>query len=1108
MFQKSRRISASLVALVMAMSISSTAFADETTSSVKNHWASEIMQRWVDYGIIKGSDSGDLRPDASITRAEVATIINNAFGFVTKSNTQFSDVKTDSWYADEMLKARAAGYYKGFPGNLSNADTKITRQDAAVIISNVFGIDGSDNKLLSGSFKDSNDIANYALNAVNKLSTDGIIKGYSDGKFQPKANITRAEFIAIMDKLAKLFNKSGIQGFSDISSNAIINAASAELKNAKVDKNLYITESVGNGSVTLNNVTVAGSVYISGGKDSINIADTTINQLVVSSKNAKVLVTGKSKIKNLIINTEASIVENPIISDVYKIEKVTISNTVLKNQAVSLNGNFTEVNILSDGVISFESGSIEKLQVSLPENSAKPTINMASTVVSKFIANDPVDLKVDSYAKVNLEINSDNVSINGKTAVKGPAVVDKGTLKQSTTQTVEEIPAVPNDSKSSSSGSSGGGGGSGSSKGSSGGGGGGSGKTGGSTPKTPKGPETVIKEFDFRKNLQDWVHAKTVNATFGTPEIEYTKDLDGALKINANITDPQQAVQQLQVAVDGLTFTKANAVTFDMFLDSSLINMESYGNCIIKPSIILEPEAIEISSGFNDDVLKNWTEVTINEKQYRKYTVKNVINAPNATKLTIVFESSKLSYIGPIYIDNVKISNFTGPVDNAPASDPAPITNKSIISTDAFNKTIAGLSDYNATEETASLFAYLKGVGGNKLLFGQQQATIGSSESDFKNAVGANPAVYELNYSAEDLKNSVKSYKENGIISITADMPNFASTDTSGDVVKSILPGGSKNTEYNNYLDDIAKFANSVKKPIIFRLFRETEKGEFWWESCSDVEYIKLYRYTVDYLRDVGKVHNFLYVYSRSTTNRDEFYKRYPGKPYVDILGLNLYNDNSEEAINKCQSFINSLDNSEKDKVFALTEVGPNNSFTIKNNKNKNWFTNMIKKVNDTHVAISYAVVGTNSSINKISVPYRNHFLLGNHEMLQDFVNFYNNETVAFENSLDENVYSLSVTRDSEEPYVFISSPIDGDTLNGELTITAKVFPNNATVEKVTFSVTDESSIDFSPNENNEYKHTFTPSSNKGKITIKVVVYLEDDILYSSIKVNNTQTNP
>lgn len=106
MYKRIQKLSAALVAIIMTTLMLSTSFAQQSIS--ETHWADEKMLRWSALGVIRGYDSEGLRPDNSITRAEVTTIINKVFGFTSKSTTQFIDVKSSAWYADELLKAREA----------------------------------------------------------------------------------------------------------------------------------------------------------------------------------------------------------------------------------------------------------------------------------------------------------------------------------------------------------------------------------------------------------------------------------------------------------------------------------------------------------------------------------------------------------------------------------------------------------------------------------------------------------------------------------------------------------------------------------------------------------------------------------------------------------------------------------------------------------------------------------------------------------------------------------------------------------------------------------------------------------------------------------------
>ena len=54
---------------------------------------------------------GTFKPSKAITRAELAKIVNKAFGFSQKSTSSFRDVRTSDAYYKDMLIAKKAGYY-------------------------------------------------------------------------------------------------------------------------------------------------------------------------------------------------------------------------------------------------------------------------------------------------------------------------------------------------------------------------------------------------------------------------------------------------------------------------------------------------------------------------------------------------------------------------------------------------------------------------------------------------------------------------------------------------------------------------------------------------------------------------------------------------------------------------------------------------------------------------------------------------------------------------------------------------------------------------------------------------------------------------------------
>lgn len=357
--------------------------------------------------------------------------------------------------------------------------------------------------------------------------------------------------------------------------------------------------------------------------------------------------------------------------------------------------------------------------------------------------------------------------------------------------------------------------------------------------------------------------------------------------------------------------------------------------------------------------------------------------------------------------------------------------------------------DTQATQETKELFAYLKDLNQKKdILFGQQHALdegltltqegsrTGSKESDVKNAVGDYPAVFgwdtlsidghekpgvegDVQKSIQNLSTSMKTAHElGGILTLSMHPYNFVTSgdfkDTSGNVVAEILPGGRYNDKFNAWLDNIASLANSLRTadnrtiPFVFRPFHEQTGSWFWWgESTTNPEQYKaLYRYTVEYLRDKKEVHNILYAYSPGAGN-DRYLKTYPGDDYVDIFGIDSYDDNSNAG---SESYITSLLKDsrmlaglaeQKGKIAALTEFGYSAQGIKDKGNTLDWYTRIFQALkNDPQASkIAYMMTWANfGRENNLYTPYRdiNGNLGGDHELLADFQKFYQDSNSIF----------------------------------------------------------------------------------------------------------------
>ena len=167
-------------------------------ADMADHWAKDYVDRLFDDGVIGGYDDNTFRPNQNVTRAEYIKMIVGMFNLTETSENIFTDVDASAWYTEYIEKALAAGLITGDGGKFNPNDT-ITRQDAAVILYRL-GVKAGETEI---TFADEANVSDYATEAVKCLASAGIING-SDGNFNPKNAITRAETAAILCRTADL----------------------------------------------------------------------------------------------------------------------------------------------------------------------------------------------------------------------------------------------------------------------------------------------------------------------------------------------------------------------------------------------------------------------------------------------------------------------------------------------------------------------------------------------------------------------------------------------------------------------------------------------------------------------------------------------------------------------------------------------------------------------------------------------------------------------------------------------------------------------------------------------------------------------------------------
>ena len=350
------------------------------------------------------------------------------------------------------------------------------------------------------------------------------------------------------------------------------------------------------------------------------------------------------------------------------------------------------------------------------------------------------------------------------------------------------------------------------------------------------------------------------------------------------------------------------------------------------------------------------------------------------------------------------------------------------------HKTV-GPIDGNATPGTKALFFWLRQLAQTKMLFGHQDSTAygvgwsGDKEtSDVKKVTGSFPAVYgwdvghlgdekninriNINHLKQLIKNA---HERGGINTISWHMRNpvtgrgYLDRKAQANGVPHIIPGGSHHEQLKRKLDTFAEFLSDLKDrngnaiPIIFRPWHENNQLRFWWAARDGgKDYVALWRFTVEYLRDEKGVHNLLYAYSplawpfldpKRSISFTSPESGYPGDAYIDVIGIDNYSGKGESTLASARLVVEIAE--PRGKIAAFAEVGPGRGLPA--DRASSFYTkHLLEPIKNDPVGcrIAYALVWRNGSKRHFWVPFKGH------PDEEDFIAFYNDPFTVFEDDL------------------------------------------------------------------------------------------------------------
>ena len=409
------------VALILSVYTPVSSYGAAKFPDAAGHWAERYINEAVSVGFVGGYPDGKFKPDKAVTRAEFATMINKALGNSGTANISFKDVSSKEWYYTDVSKALAASYAAGYSDGTFKPNSPITRQEAAVMLSRIVTAGRSGNLK---SYSDSAAIGDWAYDAMAKVNGKGYIGAYNDGKIHPLDQLTRAQTAKI---ICEILDEESI-----VTGNTTVKDDGTKLSGKIYTNNVTIHKDLKEGSATIENSVILGSLYVyGGGPDTVTISNSRISTCIVDkgADPVRILAKGETSVSELTAGSSSVLQTSGLTGGLLGPGFGTIN--VKGSAKVTLKGSFPKVSVNgSDADVVLDSGTISDLAVTSAGKSSDITVASGATVTNATV-------NAESYFHgsgtiSHMGVNANNVTYETKpknwtiaSSVKSPTYADQ-----------------------------------------------------------------------------------------------------------------------------------------------------------------------------------------------------------------------------------------------------------------------------------------------------------------------------------------------------------------------------------------------------------------------------------------------------------------------------------------------------------------------------------------------------------------------------------------------------------------------------------------------------------------------------------------------------------
>ena len=318
----------------------------------------------------------------------------------------FTDVQQKDWFYDDIRKGVAAAFISGYSASEFGPANKITRQEAAVMLSRIVPAYGKNVTLKV--FGDYESIDFWAEDACSKIVGKGYLGGYDDGDLHPADKLTRAQAAKL---LVDVYENENI-----VSKNQTVIQSGVKLEDTIYTNRISVGEKVGDGKVDINNCVILGTLNIEGGGNddtdgSVRILNSRVANARIHRNSAAVLVQayGESTIVNSDVTDEACLEERSLKGS-GDFGKGFVNVSVGRAAYTSLIGDFDSVAISDPKVdLMIEEGTIDRLSADAAATKTNVSISINASVNTADIRAEGLAFEGDGTIK-QLNAKADSIT--------------------------------------------------------------------------------------------------------------------------------------------------------------------------------------------------------------------------------------------------------------------------------------------------------------------------------------------------------------------------------------------------------------------------------------------------------------------------------------------------------------------------------------------------------------------------------------------------------------------------------------------------------------------------------------------------------------------------